>query len=81
LGGGAPRGPAEKCEERRREEVSHRKLGQTLYTRDRAYDNLEQAGFQVLPSEPDPDRKVVGPEKEAKAAGERAGTKVWTEEP
>lgn len=34
---------------------------------------LEQAGFQVLPSEPDPDPRVVGPEKEAKAAGERVG--------
>lgn len=74
------------CEERRRAEAAHRKLaeasGQTLYlyARDtyrhlweRAYDSLEQAGFQVLPSEPDPDPEVVGPEKEAKAAGERVG--------
>jgi hypothetical protein len=74
------------CEERRREAAAHRKLaeasGQTLYLYSRdtyrglweqAYDNLEQAGFQVLPSEPDPDPEVVGPEKEAKAAGERVG--------
>jgi hypothetical protein len=27
----------------------------------------------VLPSEPDPDPEVVGPEKESKAAGERVG--------
>jgi hypothetical protein len=79
-------GLRKQCEERRREEAAHRKLaeasGQTLYlySRDtyrrlweRAYDNLEQAGFQVLPSEPDPDPEVVGPEKEAKAAGERVG--------
>jgi hypothetical protein len=76
----------EQGEERRREEAARRRLaepgGQTLYlyARDRhrrhwerAYDELEQAGFRLFPSEPDPDPERVGPEEELKAAGERIG--------
>ena len=76
----------ERAEERRREEAARRRLaepgGQTFYlygreTRshlwERAYDELEQKGFRVLPSEPDPDPGQVGPEKELKAASERVG--------
>jgi hypothetical protein len=74
----------QKLEKRQVEAEALEKLaetgGQTLYLysrnthRDhwqRAYDELERAGFTVFPSEPDPDPEVAGPEREAEAARER----------
>lgn len=76
----------ERYEERRREAAAQRKLaepsGQILYLYgrnshrhlwERAYDELDQAGFAVQPSEPDPDPEQGGLEAEVIAAGRRVG--------
>ena len=76
----------ERYEQRRLEAAAERRLaepsGQILYLYARsthrrlweqAYDELEQAGFAVMPSGPDPDPEQVGPEEEVKAAGRRIG--------